>query len=96
VTYARGLNVAGQAAEGAGVPHASASKVLDEYQEHADAVVRTLEKAAFEAGQKGGTVVVAHAYPETLKALYDWVAKGPQGVTIVPVSAPMIAARAGQ
>lgn len=96
LTYARGLNVAGQAAESAGVPHASASRVVDEYKEDAATVRKALEKAAFEAGQKGSVVIVAHAYPETLKALFDWVAAGPEGVTLAPASAPMIATRAGQ
>ena len=96
ITYARGLNVAGQAAEGAGVPHASVDRVVDEYKEDAAAVRRLLDRAAFDAGQKGRAVVVAHAYPETLKALYDWVASGPKGVTLAPVSAGMIADRAGR
>lgn len=96
LTYARGLNVAGQAAESAGVPHASASRVVDEYKEDAATVQKALEKAAFEAGQKGSVVIVAHAYPESLKAIYDWVAGGPEGVTLAPASAPMIATRAGQ
>ncbi|MCV2868584.1 divergent polysaccharide deacetylase family protein [Defluviimonas sp. WL0002] len=91
ITYARGLNVAGQAAEQAGVPHASVDRVVDEYKEDADAVRRLLERAAFDAGQKGRSVIVAHAYPETLKALEAWVATGPKGVTLAPVSAGMIA-----
>jgi polysaccharide deacetylase 2 family uncharacterized protein YibQ len=96
ITYARGLNVAGQAAEQADVPHASVDRVVDEYKEDAAAVRRFLDRAAFDAGQKGSAVIVAHAYPETLKALYDWVATGPKGVTLAPVSAGMIAARAGE
>lgn len=96
ITYARGLNVAGQAAEQADVPHASVDRVVDEYKEDAAAVRRFLDRAAFDAGQKGRSVIVAHAYPETLKALYDWVATGPKGVTLAPVSAGMIAERAGE
>ncbi|MCV2864679.1 divergent polysaccharide deacetylase family protein [Albidovulum sediminicola] len=96
ITYARGLNVAGQAAGQAGVPHASVDRVVDEYKEDADSVRRLLDRAAFDAGQKGQAVIVAHAYPETMQALREWFASGPKGVTLAPVSARMIAEMSGQ
>ena len=89
VTYDRGLNPARQTAIGAGLAHAGVYRVLDGEGESALTIRRYLDRAGFEAARTGQVVVAAHAVPETLNAIGDWIATGAKGTVIAPVSASM-------
>ncbi|MCB2134736.1 MAG: divergent polysaccharide deacetylase family protein, partial [Rhodobacteraceae bacterium] len=91
VTFARGLNPAGQAAEKEGVPHIAVYRVLDTDLENTTTIGRYLDRAAFEADRKGQILVMAHSYPESIAGLKDWIAGGTRGTTIAPASAAMLA-----
>ncbi|MFZ1728051.1 MAG: divergent polysaccharide deacetylase family protein, partial [Albidovulum sp.] len=93
VSYARGLDPAGQAAEKEGIPHSAIYRVLDADHESAAKISRYLDRAAFEAEQNGLVLVVGHSYPETIVALQDWAAAGAKGTVIAPVTAAMMAGR---
>src|SRR5690606_16196766 len=89
-SYNKGLNPARQLAETQAVAHATVYRVVDEGQERAEAVERALGRAAFEAQQSGAVVVVAHSYPETVKALFAFAAADAKGTALAPASAVMI------
>ncbi|MCO6381629.1 divergent polysaccharide deacteylase family protein [Oceanicola sp. 502str15] len=83
-----GLNSAQRGAESAGLPATLVWKVLDGEGENAGAIGRTLDRAAFRAGQDGEVVVMGHSFSQTVTSLLDWAAgtKG-QSVALAPVSA---------
>ncbi|WP_461307904.1 divergent polysaccharide deacetylase family protein, partial [Albidovulum sp.] len=95
ISYDRGLNPARQAAEGAGLPHATIYRDLDANGENAATVARYLDRAAFEAARSGQTLVVGHLRPETVQALAGWLKSGARGTVIAPASALMLARPAG-
>lgn len=91
ITYPRGLDPAGQAARGLGLPAATVDRVLDANGETTDAILRSLERAAFDASRRPGVVVVGTTAAETVMALEDWIASGGKGTVIGPVSATLVA-----
>ena len=65
VTQPVGLDRAGQIARSAGVPGTQVWRVLDRGRDDAPVIVRTLARAAFEAGQRGGITVMLSSWPES-------------------------------
>jgi len=92
ISYSRGLNPAGQEAEKVGVAHAAVYRELDNDHENAGTISRYLDRAAFEADQKGQVLVLGHSYPATIAALNEWAVAGAKGTAIAPASAVMITA----
>lgn len=92
VTYTRGLDPAGQAAEREGLPHAAIARDLDAAGENSATIIRSLDRAAFEAERLGRVVVVGTTSPETVAALQEWIAGGARGAIVGPVSAAMLEA----
>ena len=90
VTFTGGLNPAGQAAEGEGLPHAAVFRDLDAEGENPATIIRYLDRAAFEAARSGAVVVLGTTAPETVAALEEWIAGGARGVAVGPVSAAML------
>lgn len=90
VTFPRGLNTAQQLADRAGVPARSVFRVLEDG--NGDAVLRTLDQAAFRARQEGVVILVGQAEPATVAALRRWVEANPnRQVAFAPVSAALTA-----
>jgi polysaccharide deacetylase 2 family uncharacterized protein YibQ len=87
VTYDRGLNPARQLANSDGVAHAEIYRAIDGGGETAATIRRYLDRAAFEAAQKGQAVVVAQSLPETVTALFAWSTEPGKGAVLAPVSA---------
>ena len=95
VTYDRGLNTAQQAARREDIPAATVFRVLDADQEDSPKIKRYLDRAAFNANRDGSVVVVGRSYPETVKAIVEWVLeKKEAGIAMVPVSSVMLAEEA--
>ncbi|MBY6047740.1 divergent polysaccharide deacetylase family protein [Vannielia litorea] len=86
-----GLNSARRGAESAGLPSTLVWKVLDGAREDGGAIGRTLDRAAFRAGQEGEVVVMGHSFGPTVESLMNWAAgsKG-QSVALAPVSAVLM------
>ncbi|EPX78995.1 divergent polysaccharide deacetylase family protein [Litoreibacter arenae] len=92
ITFDRGLNTAQQAARRENIPAATVFRVLDGELEEAPKIKRYLDRAAFNANRDGAVVVVGRSYPDTVKALVEWVLeKKEAGIAMVPVSAVMLA-----
>ena len=92
ITYDRGLNTAQQAARREDIPAATVFRVLDADLEEGPKIKRYLDRAAFNANRDGSVVVVGRSYPETVKAIVEWVLeKKEAGVAMVPVSMVMLA-----
>ncbi|WP_298256208.1 polysaccharide deacteylase family 2 protein [uncultured Litoreibacter sp.] len=92
ITYDRGLNTAQQAARREDIPAATVFRVLDADLEESPKIKRYLDRAAFNANRDGAVVVVGRSYPETVKAIVEWVLeKKEAGIAMVPVSAVMLA-----
>ncbi|RLJ41772.1 polysaccharide deacetylase 2 family uncharacterized protein YibQ [Litoreibacter meonggei] len=92
VTYDRGLNTAQQAARREDIPAATVFRVLDADLEESPKIKRYLDRAAFNANRDGSVVVVGRSYPETVKAIVEWVLeKKEAGIAMVPVSSVMLA-----
>jgi polysaccharide deacetylase 2 family uncharacterized protein YibQ len=91
VTYQAGLNLARRAAERAGTPVATIEKLIDPAGAASGAVGRELDRAAFNATQKGTAVIALPATPDLMAALAAWAA-GPSAaaVSLAPVSALML------
>lgn len=90
VTFPRGLNTAQQLAERSGVPSRLVFRMLE--AEDGNAVLRTLDQAAFRARQEGVVILVGEAEPETVEAIRSWVAANPAAqVVFGPVSAALTA-----
>ncbi len=90
ITFPRGLNTAQQLADRAGVPARTVFRVLEDG--NPDAVLRTLDQAAFRARQEGVVILVGQAEPATVAALSRWVAANPnRQVAFAPVSAALTA-----
>lgn len=88
VAFPRGLPVAEQSAERAGVPAATLFRELDSESERATVVARYLDRAAFAAGQEGAVIVVGHTYADTVTALFSWaLGSRSEAVALAPVSA---------
>lgn len=92
ITYDRGLNTAQQAARREDIPAATVFRVLDADLEEGPKIKRYLDRAAFNANRDGSVVVVGRSYPETIKAIVEWVLeKKEAGIAMVPVSTVMLA-----
>lgn len=88
ITASQGLNMAGRAAEQAGVPAAVVYRDLDADGQDARVVRRFVDQAAFRARQESGVVLVGRVRPDTISALILWgTANQDEQVAVVPVSA---------
>lgn len=91
VSQSQGLNMAGRAAEQAGVPAVTIYRDLDSDNQDARVVRRFVDQAAFRARQGGGVVLVGRVRPDTISALILWgAAHRDDLVAIVPVSAVLL------
>ena len=88
VTFSSGLGGPLRAAEAANVPVATVVRDLDDAGGDTNAIIRTLDRAAFEARRGRGAIVTARLTPEILAILQAWSSAG---VAIGPASAIMIA-----
>lgn len=92
ISVSQGLNMAGRAAEAAGVPAAEIYRDLDVDGQDARIVRRFVDQAAFRARQESGVVLVGRVRPDTISALILWgTANSDNQVAIVPVSAILTA-----
>ncbi len=88
VTASQGLNMAGRAAEQAGVPSVVIYRDLDNEDQDARVVRRFVDQAAFRARQESGVVLVGRVRPDTISALILWgTANQDDQVAMVPLSA---------
>ncbi|KAG1667656.1 hypothetical protein GQR58_018282 [Nymphon striatum] len=88
ITASKGLNMAGRAADQAGVPAAAVFRDLDADNQDARVVRRFVDQAAFRARQESGVVLVGRVRPDTISALILWgTANSDELVAVVPVSA---------
>lgn len=88
ITVSQGLNMAGRAADAAGVPAAVVYRDLDIDGQDARVVRRFVDQAAFRARQESGVVLVGRVRPDTISALILWgTANQDEQVDLVPVSA---------
>lgn len=83
----KGLNAAAQLAAAAGVPQVAIWRVIDGEGDKAAAILRYLDRAAFEAQRGSGVAVMLHAWPETLAGLVEWHASRKTGPELAPFSA---------
>jgi polysaccharide deacetylase 2 family uncharacterized protein YibQ len=87
VAQNRGLNTVQMLAERAGVPAGVVFRDLDRAQQDPNAILRTLDQAAFRAGQENGVILLGRLRAETIAALELWALEGrADRVSIVPVS----------
>lgn len=92
ITASQGLNMAGRAAEQAGVPSVVVFRDLDVDNQDACVVRRFVDQAAFRARQESGVVLVGRVRPDTISALILWgTANQDDQVAVVPVSAVFLA-----
>ena len=92
INASQGLNMAGRAAEAAGVPSAVIFRDLDSDDQDARVVRRFIDQAAFRARQDSGVVLVGRVRPDTISALILWgTANQDETVAVVPVSAVLTA-----
>jgi polysaccharide deacetylase 2 family uncharacterized protein YibQ len=90
VTFPRGLNMAQQMADRAGVPARPVFRMLE--AGNADAALRTLDQAAFRARQEGAVILVGEAEPATVEAIRRWSEANAGGdVLFAPISAALAA-----
>ncbi len=83
----KGLNAAAQLAAAAGVPQVAVWRVIDSEGDKASAIMRYLDRAAFEAERGSGVAVMLHAWPETLAGLAEWQRARSSGPELAPFSA---------
>jgi polysaccharide deacetylase 2 family uncharacterized protein YibQ len=87
VAQNRGLNTVQMLATRAGVPAGVVFRDLDGEEQDPNAILRTLDQAAFRAGQEGGVILLGRLRPETIAALRLWSLEGrADRVSVVPVS----------
>ncbi|UWQ20278.1 divergent polysaccharide deacetylase family protein [Jannaschia sp. W003] len=80
------------AAEQAGVPAATAYRVLDDDDQRSSVIARFLDRATFEAEEDGTVVVVGRTRPETVTGLYSWaLGRRAEVVQPAPLSAVLLA-----
>ncbi|MCF2903793.1 divergent polysaccharide deacetylase family protein [Octadecabacter sp. CECT 8868] len=92
VTVSQGLNMAGRAADAAGVPSAEIYRDLDVEGQDARVIRRFVDQAAFRARQESGVVLVGRVRPDTISALILWgTANSDDQVAVVPLSTVLIA-----
>jgi uncharacterized protein len=90
VTFPRGLNMAQQMADRAGVPARPVFRMLEAGD--TDAALRTLDQAAFRARQEGTIILVGQAEPATVEAIRRWAEANRAGdVLFAPISAALTA-----
>jgi polysaccharide deacetylase 2 family uncharacterized protein YibQ len=91
VTFPRGLNMAQQMAERAGVPARPVFRLLE--SANVEAALRTLEQAAFRARQEGSVILVGRAEPATVEAIRRWTEANPDAdILFAPISTALTAA----
>ncbi|MCF2872816.1 divergent polysaccharide deacetylase family protein [Octadecabacter sp. G9-8] len=92
ITASQGLNMAGRAAQQAGVPSAVVFRDLDIDNQDARVVRRFVDQAAFRARQESGVVLIGRVRPDTISALILWgTANQEDQIAVVPVSAVLLA-----
>lgn len=89
VTSEKGLNPARQAAERAGLPYAGVTRSLDEAGGDEAAILRLLDRAAFDAVRGGSVVVMGLATPATVAAIRAWNEAGGHEAIVGPLSAAL-------
>jgi polysaccharide deacetylase 2 family uncharacterized protein YibQ len=90
VTFPRGLNMAQQMADRAGVPARPVFRMIEAGSP--EAALRTLEQAAFRARQEGTVILVGEAEPATVEAIRRWTEANPgSDVLFAPISAALAA-----
>jgi polysaccharide deacetylase 2 family uncharacterized protein YibQ len=90
VTQNRGLNTLQKIAARDGVPSAVVFRELDGAKQSEAAMRRSLDQAAFRAGQQGAVVLSGALRPEILSALMVWALEDRAAtVAIAPVSAAL-------
>lgn len=89
-TSAKGLNPARQAAERARLPYAGITRSLDEAGGDEAAILRLLDRAAFDASRGEPVVVMGHASPATVSAIKAWNAAGGHEAILGPLSAVLV------
>lgn len=87
ISWDEGLNSVPQLAGDISLPHAEIWRAADGDGARSEAIRRNLDRAAFEAAQKGQIVVAMDSLPESVTALFAWVAEGGKGVALAPASA---------
>ncbi|MDW4497543.1 divergent polysaccharide deacetylase family protein [Sulfitobacter sp. D35] len=88
VTQNRGLNTAQKLAVKEGVPAAAVFRDFDGKEQTPSAIRRSLDQAAFRAGQEGAVVMLGRLRPDTISALLLWGLQDRAGkVALAPVSA---------
>lgn len=91
IAYPGGLNQSARLAADAGLPFGEIYRDLDSVGEDPVAIRRTLDQAAFRAGQTGRVIVIGHASPQTVAALARWLGSPRAGTVVVaPVSAVLL------
>ncbi|MBF9044979.1 hypothetical protein HKCCE4037_16675, partial [Rhodobacterales bacterium HKCCE4037] len=93
LAFPRGLNAAEQTASRAGVPAATAFRLLDDEDQRATEITRYLARAAFAAGQDGTVIVAGRTRPDTVTALFSWaLGDRSEAVALAPLSAVLLRA----
>ena len=91
ITPSKGLNSAQKAAKREGVASALIYRELDADGEDAAKISRSLDRAAFRAGQEGDVIVLGHTHPETFDALAQWAQEDrAENLVFGPVSAVLM------
>lgn len=90
VTWDRGLNAADQEARRGGLASTTIFRRIDGDGEGVPVIRRSLDRAAFKAGQEGRVTVLGEARPETVAALVEWAVEGrASAVALAPISAQL-------
>ncbi len=90
IGYGRGLDATGPLAQRDNVPSALAFRIFDDERQAPPTIHRYLDRAAFRAQQQGHVVMVGHMYPESVRAMMEWVLQErAASMAIAPASAVM-------
>lgn len=93
VTLDRGLNTPQKIAAKEGVPAALIYRGIDDKDENSTVIRRYLNRAAFQAAQKGNVILVGRTRPETVEALLLWSTNDKaSALELAPVSSILKAA----
>ncbi len=88
VTMDKGLNTPQKIAVKNGIPAATIYRALDDKDESTTVIRRYLNRAAFQASQKGSVVLIGHTRFQTVEALLLWSSSDKSGtLALAPLSA---------
>ncbi len=94
LSFDRGLNAADRIAVREGLPSATVFREIDPEGDDVVAIQRTLDRAAFRAGQDGEVIVLGTTREATISALFSWAIEGrAESVALAPISASFRAFR---